>query len=137
MAVFLGVIFHSLPSHHCGWVIFRTLLLMSAEFVVDPRLFPWHFFQGLLVFILIKSTFRIPITTRRTISWEIWNFCSFILVCFLVAFSDWSKVFRQLWLQTRKTFTKKQNATRKNCEISWIFLTKLFLAEGVYSLDEV
>ena len=28
----------TLASHHCGRVISRTLLLMSAEIFVDPRL---------------------------------------------------------------------------------------------------
>ena len=38
------------------------------------------------------------------------------------------KVFRQLWLQTRKTSTKKQNATRKNCEILELLLRNLIFS---------
>ena len=34
-----GIFARTLASHHCGWVISRTLLLMSAKIFVDPRLF--------------------------------------------------------------------------------------------------
>ena len=123
-----GIVVRTPGSHYCGRAISRTLLLMTAEFVIDPRLFPPRFSSGspCRSFFLIKLTFRIPITMR--IPWEMWNFCSLILVCLLVAFTGWNKVFRWLWLwlQARKTFTEKENATRKKCEILGIFLTKLY-----------
>ena len=41
-----GTVVRTLASYHFGRVISRTLLLMSAEFVVDPRLFPRRFSSG-------------------------------------------------------------------------------------------
>ena len=80
-----GIFARTLASHHCGWVISRTLLLMSAKIFVDPRLFSRRSSTGSpCFFFLIKLTFWIPITMRRTISWEMWNVCSLILVCFFL-----------------------------------------------------
>ena len=111
-----GIFVKTLASHHCGWVISRTLLFMSAEFVVDPRIFSRRFSLGSPFFLLIKLTFRIPITMWRTISWVMWNFCALILVCFLVAFTGWNKVFRRLGLQTRKHSPRKRTQYEKTAK---------------------
>ena len=59
----------------------RLILLLIGAFSLRV------FSSGSPCFFLNKLTFRIPITLRRTISWEMWNFCSLILVCFLVSFT--------------------------------------------------
>ena len=110
-----GIFARTLASHHCGWVISRTLLLMSAKIFVDPRLFSRRSSTGSpCFFFLIKLTFWIPITMRRTISWEMWNVCSLILI--FVAFKGWNKVFRCLWLQTRKHLRRKRTQPEKTAK---------------------
>ena len=75
------------------------------------------FLQVLLVFILIKLTFRIPITLQRTISWDMWNFCSLILICFHSHLQAKIKFFGIYGY--KPGIPKRRNRTQpeKNCEI--------------------
>ena len=92
-----GTVVRTLASHYFGRVISRTLLFMSAEFVVDPRPNSNHFVEN----------HTLGNVNFLFINFGLFSWCIFRL----------KKVFRQLWLQNRKNSTKKQNAIRKNCEI--------------------
>ena len=79
-----GIVVRTLASHHCGWVISRSCFSCRLNLLLIRAFSLGVFLQVLLVFILIKLTFRVPITLRKTIPWEMWNFCSLILICFFL-----------------------------------------------------
>ena len=84
------------------------------------------FLQVLLVFILIKLTFRIPITLRKTIPWEMWNFCSLILICFFLLHLQAKVKFDGGYgYKLERPSWRNRWQKEKKFEVLWISLTKL------------